>query len=280
MLPSTARRLLGRSLRQRLAGAATVTILVGVPATVLLAGTDSTVLASNVDTDHDGLHDGIDPAPMRATVSLRVPSLLEYNGDAAGQELHDLLVQPGPNPDARWQVNYDTDAIPWLRLFPSTSYGVRPVYIGIDPQFHAAPRPLLGVLHCTPLRTLDPRNEGPGADVLLAIRPPRTGATRILWMLSESTPLDLDTLRGDADTQEALLALQQAIDAHRCFAKAKSTSDKITFERHNGWFKFTLQFEIACPQDEGKAAKAGGDKADSADKGDKTEADKAVREEE
>jgi type IV pilus assembly protein PilM len=94
------------------------------------------------------------------------------------------------------------------------------------------------------------------------------------------------TLRGDADTQEALLALQQAIDAHRCFAKAKSTSDKITFERHNGWYKFTLQFEIACPQNEGKSGKSragkdGGEKAEGDKSGseksgsDKADSDKA-----
>lgn len=63
------------------------------------------------------------------------------------------------------------------------------------------------------------------------------------------------TLRGDADTQEALLALQQAIDAHRCFSKAKSSSDRITFERHKDWFKFTIQFEIACPQVDAAGAK-------------------------
>ncbi len=66
------------------------------------------------------------------------------------------------------------------------------------------------------------------------------------------------TLRGDADTQDALLALQQAVDAHRCFGKVKSSSDRITFERHNDWFKFTLEFEIACPAATAKAAEPGG----------------------
>jgi len=81
------------------------------------------------------------------------------------------------------------------------------------------------------------------------------------------------TLRGDADTQDALLALQQGIDGHRCFSKAKSSSDRITFERHKDWFKFTIQFEIACPaavvgkaaaKAKGEAAKAAADeKADT-----------------
>lgn len=81
------------------------------------------------------------------------------------------------------------------------------------------------------------------------------------------------TLRGDADSQDALLALQQAVDAHRCFGKVKSSSDRITFERHNDWFKFTLEFEIACPAAAAKGdgqvgkggAKAGGGTAAKAD---------------
>jgi type IV pilus assembly protein PilM len=88
------------------------------------------------------------------------------------------------------------------------------------------------------------------------------------------------TVRGDADTQDALLALQQAIEGHRCFSKAKSSSDKISFERHNGWYKFTIQFEIACPAETKGKPKAGetkgkgkGDKAGdkTTDKGDKTD---------
>ncbi len=75
------------------------------------------------------------------------------------------------------------------------------------------------------------------------------------------------TLRGDADTQDAILALQQAVDAHKCFSKVKSSSDRITFERHRDWFKFTLEFEIACPVEAEKAKK------DKAAKGD-AEADK------
>lgn len=85
------------------------------------------------------------------------------------------------------------------------------------------------------------------------------------------------TVRGDADSQEALLALQQTLDLHRCFGKVKSSSDRITFERHHDWFKFTIQFEISCPapekapsadQEPGNPAKgkasAGSDEGDEA----------------
>ena len=90
------------------------------------------------------------------------------------------------------------------------------------------------------------------------------------------------TIRGDADSQDALLALQQAIDAHRCFGKAKSSADRITFERHRDWFKFTIQFEIACPQADAVPAKGKkGDKGDAdGAKAGKAKADEASDEEE
>jgi type IV pilus assembly protein PilM len=89
------------------------------------------------------------------------------------------------------------------------------------------------------------------------------------------------TLRGDADTQDALLALQEGIDAHRCFGKVKSSSDRITFERHRDWFKFTVQFEIACPaakpvKDADAKKAADGKKVDDKAAEEKTADDKAA----
>lgn len=66
----------------------------------------------------------------------------------------------------------------------------------------------------------------------------------------ELLSVDIDrlktTLRGDCDTQDALLAFQQAVEKHPCFHKVKSSSDRISFERHRDWFRFNLRFEIAC----------------------------------
>jgi hypothetical protein len=64
------------------------------------------------------------------------------------------------------------------------------------------------------------------------------------------------TLRGDCDTQDALLAFQQAIERHRCFSKVKSSSDRISFERHRDWFRFNLRFEISCPEREPRKKKS------------------------
>jgi type IV pilus assembly protein PilM len=92
------------------------------------------------------------------------------------------------------------------------------------------------------------------------------------------------TMRGEADTQDALLALQSAIDGHKCFSKVKSSSDRITFERHRDWFKFTMQFEVACPQPVEKKAKvkikpaAGEDAPDKGKKDGKSKKDEAEEE--
>ncbi len=73
------------------------------------------------------------------------------------------------------------------------------------------------------------------------------------------------TMRGEADTQDALLALQQALDSHKCFSKVKSSSDRVTLERHRDWFKFTMQFEVACPQAAEKKTKKAAVKPDAGD---------------
>ena len=65
-----------------------------------------------------------------------------------------------------------------------------------------------------------------------------------------------------------LLALQQAIDSHKCFSKVKSSSDRITFDRHRDWFKFTMQFEVACPEPVEKKAKSKTVKPPAADEKD------------
>lgn len=76
------------------------------------------------------------------------------------------------------------------------------------------------------------------------------------------------TMRGDVETQDALLAFQQALDDHRCFDKVKSSSDRITFERHRDWFKFNITFELDCPAAGASTKKPGKADEKAEDKGD------------
>lgn len=90
-----------------------------------------------------------------------------------------------------------------------------------------------------------------------------------------STDIDRSkgSLRGDCDTQDALLAFQEALTRHPCFHKVKSSSDRITFQRHKDWFRFTIRFEIHCPvdsdadDDRKKGKKRGKKKAKKGSKG-------------
>ncbi|MCO4760179.1 MAG: pilus assembly protein PilM [Myxococcales bacterium] len=79
-------------------------------------------------------------------------------------------------------------------------------------------------------------------------------------LLSMTVGRSKASMRGDCDTQDALLALQQHIGKHPCFHKIKSSSDRITFQRHKGWFRFNVGFEVRCPSssDDDKAKKKGG----------------------
>jgi len=79
-------------------------------------------------------------------------------------------------------------------------------------------------------------------------------------LLSLSIGRNKVSMRGDCDTQDALLALQQAVKKHPCFHKIKSSSDRITFQRHKGWFRFNVGFEVRCPSKSDIAKKAKGAK--------------------
>jgi len=69
------------------------------------------------------------------------------------------------------------------------------------------------------------------------------------------------TLRGDANTQDALLAFQSALEKHPCFKQVKPKSDRITQERHRDWYAFTVQFQIECSKKKSKAGKGAKDEA-------------------
>lgn len=92
----------------------------------------------------------------------------------------------------------------------------------------------------------------------------------------ELLSIDIDrtkgSVRGDCDTQDALLAFQEGLNRHRCFHKVKSSSDRITFQRHKDWFRFTIRFEIHCSDEATEKALA---KAKKAAKDKKAEKDRA-----
>lgn len=150
----------------------------------------------NPDSDADGLHDGTDPEPARPTNVVQLPRSITFHGDAAGQELHAFQVAPQPDPDARWQVLHDAEALPALRLYPATSYGTRPAYLGLDPQFFLRPERRLGVLRAAALRPLQSRVDPPESESLVRIASPEAGPTRVLWILGAAENTWAERLQG------------------------------------------------------------------------------------
>lgn len=192
-------------------------------------------------------------------------------------------VRPPPPPPSN-----TSDPVPPPAMPPPTFRGLPD--IGGQPPAErmpsptAAGNPLSGVAPPTP-RGMGGPHEPAGAEGADPKPPGKDGHQ--IELASVQLDRNHGTLRGDADTQDALLALQQAIDAHRCFGKVKSSSDRITFERHRDWFKFTVEFEVACPaedakdKDAKKDGKKGDDgKGDAKKDGDKKDGDKKDGDEE
>lgn len=150
---------------------------------------------NNPDSDGDGIHDGADPEPARPTNTVRLPRSIVFHGEAAGQELHAYLVKPQPDADARWQIRYDAEQLPALRLYPATNYGERPAYLGLDPQFFSHPAQRLGVLRVAALRSLQSLVDPPESETLVSIRPTSAGPSRVLWMVDDSSRALVDALQ-------------------------------------------------------------------------------------
>ncbi len=54
-------------------------------------------------------------------------------------------------------------------------------------------------------------------------------------------------LKGEASVLEASTLLEQRLGSHRCFQNVVlEGTDKITFERHRGWYNFRISFDLDC----------------------------------
>jgi hypothetical protein len=142
-------------------------------------GTDAT----RADTDEDRIHDGVDPLPLTASPRLDLPVARYFHGPAAGQELQALVIDPGGEEDAPWSIQFNQEAMPWLRLFPSAGTGRRIVYMGIDPQHYRDDVHAVGALEVTmnSVRLGLPAVGSP-ATVRIHVLPGRSPFREILWV--------------------------------------------------------------------------------------------------
>ncbi len=139
------------------------------------------------DTDGDGIHDGIDPEPVTPSPRLAVPEEIIFHGDAVGREVRVFLPRSDAGPAGDWNLQFDTGAMPWLRIFPRSSQqsGGRsvPIQMAVDPAYHDAGTEVAGTL------TLRMTGTRPGvmaagspAPITLRVLPGRRAPRRILWL--------------------------------------------------------------------------------------------------
>lgn len=142
----------------------------------------------SADTDGDGIHDGIDPEPLRPSPRLRVAPEAVFHGEAAGREVRILMVESDTEAVGAWSLEYNAEQMPWLKLFPrSSSEGggvATPVQMAVDPAYHDAGTETRGVVRVRMEGTIPGvAAAGSPAEVVLRVLPGRGAPPRILWLM-------------------------------------------------------------------------------------------------
>lgn len=97
----------------------------------------------NPDSDGDGIHDGIDPEPLRPSPRLEVPLAVSFRGGQAGRAVRALMMQPRGAVASTWRLRYGEDEAPWLRIRPLAGSTNEAAYMGVDPAWLAPGSPML-----------------------------------------------------------------------------------------------------------------------------------------
>lgn len=165
----------------------------------------------NPDTDGDGVPDGSDPFPNAPSPQLRVGAEVVFPHSAVGRQLRALQIESLGDPDAQWRIDFDAEAMPWLRIHPRNFRGTGQAYMGIDPERYDPAGVTSGTIQISLAGR--PRGSRPGytaayspATVHVRVEPPRSALRSILWLWpadGDPTPLrdsaDPWRLRGLSD---------------------------------------------------------------------------------
>ncbi|MFP4173318.1 MAG: IPT/TIG domain-containing protein [Candidatus Hydrogenedentota bacterium] len=149
------------------------------------------------DSSGDGVPDDWDPEPERESPWLRLPPVIQFQGEAVGQQMRAVLVDPEHGEGSEWRVSFDEEEMPWLRLYPRSGEARGAFYLGVDPADYGWPQEVVTGTIEVEMDGTEPGREAAGspAEILVQIVPKRSPAPRILWLVEN----DGDSLRNPAD---------------------------------------------------------------------------------
>lgn len=143
--------------------------------------------ADQADSDGDGIPDGSDPFPSAASPQLKVGAEVVFPYTAVGRQLRALQIESLGAPDAQWQIDFDAEALPWLRIHPRNFRGTGQAYMGVDPERFDPAGVTSGTIQVS--LTGKPKGNRPGyaaayspATVHIRVEPPRDPLRTILWL--------------------------------------------------------------------------------------------------
>jgi hypothetical protein len=150
--------------------------------------------AQNPDTDGDGIPDGIDPQPTAGSPVLRVPRAITFRGDAAGSELKAVEIVSVFGQNWEYKINFDSAANKWLRAFPAGGAIPSEIYMGVDPGEYGSPETMIAGRMQVQLSKGGETGFGSPATIDLRILPIRSDVLRVLWLVSDGTPTESESI--------------------------------------------------------------------------------------
>lgn len=143
--------------------------------------------ADQADSDGDGIPDGSDPFPSAPSPQLKVEAEVVFPYTAVGRQLRALQIESLGAPDAQWQIDFDAEALPWLRIHPRNFRGTGQAYMGVDPERFDPAGVTSGTIQVS--LTGKPKGNRPGyvaayspATVHVRVEAPRDPLRTILWL--------------------------------------------------------------------------------------------------
>lgn len=144
----------------------------------------------SMDSDGDGIHDGIDPEPLQASPRLELPSEICFRPEALGKELRAIGIDSHGDTATRWSIDYDREAMPWLITHPRAGAGSGYTYLGIDPSYYEGRATLAGTVTVSMIKHTGERIRqapcfGSPSPIAVWIPPASQYPGSILWLWPE-----------------------------------------------------------------------------------------------